>query len=116
VNGVIYAIGGVSGSTVEAYDPSTDSWTTKAPMPTERVLFAVGVLNGVIYVAGGDGGPGPLSVVEAYDPSTNSWSTRASMPTARYGLAGGVVNNTLFAIGGTDANPVGMSTVEAYTP
>src|SRR5579863_2703346 len=35
VNGILYAVGGSNGAVmfnaVEAYDPSTDSWTTKAP-------------------------------------------------------------------------------------
>ncbi len=40
VDGKIYAIGGSSAmhgaglSIVDEYDPTTDTWTTKAPMPT----------------------------------------------------------------------------------
>ncbi len=40
VNGILYAVGGSSGgavNTVEAYDPATDRWTTKSPMPTPRL-------------------------------------------------------------------------------
>jgi N-acetylneuraminic acid mutarotase len=94
VNGVIYAIGGLSFNggahvlaTVEAYDPVTDSWTTMAPMPTARYEFSgSGVVNGVIYALGGslvDGAP--LATVEAFDPSTNTWATKAPMlaPRAR---------------------------------
>src|SRR5260370_32217226 len=40
-NGIVYAIGGSSGlavttvvNTVEAYDPTTDSWSAAAPRPT----------------------------------------------------------------------------------
>jgi len=41
VNGTLYAIGGSTRdenvfSTVEAYDPFSNNWTTKAPMSTER--------------------------------------------------------------------------------
>jgi hypothetical protein len=39
VNGIIYVIGGYNGaylSTNEAYDPATNTWTTKASMPTAR--------------------------------------------------------------------------------
>src|ERR1700738_2686760 len=38
VNATLYAVGGIDAdvalNTVEAYDPATDTWTTKAPMPT----------------------------------------------------------------------------------
>ena len=60
VNGKIYAIGGYGGndsqktlSTVEEYDPVTDTWTTKAEMPTARWGHSGGVVNGKIYAIGG---------------------------------------------------------------
>jgi len=63
VDGIIYAIGGNCGqpigdvdlSTVEAYDPATDTWTKKADMPTARSLIgaAACVVDGQIYVSGG---------------------------------------------------------------
>jgi predicted Zn-dependent protease len=48
VNNKIYAIGGWGGSylsTVEEYDPATNTWTTKASMPTGREYLAVGVFR-----------------------------------------------------------------------
>ncbi|MBI3793842.1 MAG: hypothetical protein HY280_03815 [Nitrospinae bacterium] len=85
VNGVIYTIGGtfdLNGSngpynTVEAYDTATNTWSTKAPMPTARYLFGTAVVNGIIYAIGGytyNGGAGAYGVttVEAYDPSSNT--------------------------------------------
>jgi Kelch motif/Putative Ig domain len=112
VNGKIYAIGGVGGSgvdcttgdchTVEEYDPATDTWTTKAPMPTTRggSGTAAGVVNGIIYVAGGSNDNRQLSTVEAYNPVTDTWSTVPPMPTARDSLGGAVINNKFYAIGG----------------
>ena len=38
---------------VEEYDPSTDQWQVRAPMPTPRSATAWGVYGGCIYVAGG---------------------------------------------------------------
>jgi hypothetical protein len=119
VNGVLYAVGGAvdfnggARQTVEAYDPVTNTWTTKAPMPTARWLLAVGVVNGVLYAVGGET-PGVLQTVEAYDPATNVWTTKAPMPTARTALAVGVVDGVLFAVGGSNG-PV-FETVEAYDP
>jgi len=40
-------------STVEQYDPTTDTWTTKSPMPTPRWGFAACTVNGKIYAIGG---------------------------------------------------------------
>jgi N-acetylneuraminic acid mutarotase len=118
-DGVLYAVGGVGQngslvSTVEAYDPVSDSWTAKAPLPTPRQSLAVGVVNGVLYAVGGSipGQTGLLSTVEAYDPVANNWTTKAPMPTARQALAVGVVGGILYAVGGfTD-----FGTVEAYDP
>ncbi len=64
VDGIIYAIGGfndLSGTgltTVEAYNPQTDQWTTKASMPTGRICFSTSVVDGIIYVFGGLTGRG----------------------------------------------------------
>lgn len=51
---------------------ATLSWTTKAPMPTPRSRVASGVVNGKIFVLGGDGGS---TVVEMYDPVKDSWQS-----------------------------------------
>ncbi len=63
VNGIIYAVGGATESgfqsthsflsTVEAYDPATDAWTTTTPMPTPRSFLGTGVINDTLYAAGG---------------------------------------------------------------
>jgi N-acetylneuraminic acid mutarotase len=96
-------------NTVEAYDPSTNSWTTKAPMPTARTSLAVGVVSGILYAVGGYNGYA-LTVVEAYDPKTNRWTTKASMPTALEGgsPAAGVVNGLLYV--------TNVGIVETYDP
>jgi N-acetylneuraminic acid mutarotase len=89
-------------NTLEAYDPSTDTWTTKAPMPTARSGLSASVIGGKLYAVGGNS-QYPYTVfnkVEAYDPATDAWTTEPSMPTARTGLATGVVGGRLFAIGG----------------
>ena len=94
INGILYAVGGANSefkklSTNEAYDPSTNTWSTKAPMPTARNHLSSAVVDGKLYAIGGrtSGPSGNLNANEAYDPSTNTWSTKAPMPTARGGLA-----------------------------
>lgn len=123
VNGVLYLIGGLGTddwvtldlayATVEAYDPATNLWTTRASMPTARGQSAVGVVDGIIYVIGGSTeAAGALATVEAYDPATDTWTTKAPMTTARAGLGVGVVNGKIVAVGGDNSR----GTVEMYDP
>src|SRR5580704_11404841 len=93
-------------STVEEYDPETNAWRTRAPMPTPRNHTAAGVVDGKIYVIGGRIGAAfiaassDLANVEAYDPATNTWSILTPMAIGRHGVAGGVVGNRFYAISG----------------
>jgi N-acetylneuraminic acid mutarotase len=118
VSGTLYAIGGQNHGalyTVEAYDPLTNSWSTKTPMPNRRLLLAAGVIHGHLYEVGGLQ-EGEWNTVAAYDPTTNAWTVKAPMPTARAELAAGVVNGVLYAVGGEDSNRNTVNIVEAFKP
>jgi hypothetical protein len=120
---MLYAIGGrhpVTG-TVEAYDPFTDTWIARAPMPTARDSLAVVRANdGRIYALGGeDTVSGALfNTVEAYDPVTNTWTAKAPMPTRRQGLAAALgLDGRIYAIGGFTGPPyTSVGTTEVYDP
>jgi N-acetylneuraminic acid mutarotase len=127
VDGLVFAVGGEIPSsgpnralgTVEAYDPRTDAWTSKVPMPTPRYEAGGTVIDGVLYVVGGlDSSNSPTSVVEAYDVKTNKWSSKAPLPTARAGLVVAAVDGLLYAIGGFRPafSNTNYDTVEAYDP
>ena len=125
MDGKIYAIGGYGGhngsylSTVEQYDPSTDSWQTLADMHTERYWLAAAAVNGRIHAIGGYNIHigGNLNTVEQYDPSTDSWQTLADMHTERDKLAATVMDGKIYAIGGYGGhNGSYLSTVEQYDP
>ena len=125
INGELYVIGGdTSGNsrhrhyfrTLEAYDPATDTWTTKAPMPEARTRLAVAVIGGILYVVGGDNTNGIRKSVEAYDPATNTWTRKADMPTPRDVLAASVLGGKLYAVGGGTNNGDPSAAVEAYDP
>ena len=122
VNGIVYVMGGEENhwdfcpctylTAVDAYDPATDRWTSRAPLPTPRTGLALGVVDGVIYAVGGNTDESPaLTTVEAYDPATNTWTARAPMLSARTIFEIGVVNGKLYAVGGD-----GTGTVEVYDP
>jgi fimbrial isopeptide formation D2 family protein len=127
VNGKIYAIGGEPNtggdySIVEEYDPTTNTWTPKTPMPTPRTSLTSSVVNDKIYVIGGFN----LSTVEEYDPSTDTWTNCgdpapgnicAPMPTGRSALTSSAVNGKIYAIGGTSGGvSYYLDTVEENDP
>lgn len=123
VNGKIYAFGGLQGAIwdtqtalaiVEEYNPATNTWRSRAPMPTARCTMVVAVVDGKIYAIGGYNGA-PLAVVEEYDPAANTWRSRAPMPTTRWSLAGAAVNGRIYALGGYD-NQIRHTWVEEYDP
>jgi len=53
-------------------------------MCVRRFLVDVGVLNGVLYVVGGQNGAQVWRSVEAYRPNTGVWSTIPYMHFCRY--------------------------------
>jgi large repetitive protein len=88
---------------VEMYDPGTDSWTDRAPMPTGRQSVIVGTLNGRAQVMGGEVNPNPpgtFAANEEYDPVTDSWRGLHSMPTPRHGAAAGTIGDVTYVVGG----------------
>ena len=78
-----------------------NSWTTMAPMLTERHGFGVAVVNGKIYAIGGyNYDSGLLDINEEYDPPTNTWTTKKPMPTPRNRFGIAVYQNKIYVIGG----------------
>ena len=83
-------------------DSTSGQWRALAPMPTARGGTAGGVVNGRIYVAGGEAfdPTRTFAQVEVYDPATDAWSKSPDLPTPRHGLAVQGVGDTLYVIGG----------------
>jgi N-acetylneuraminic acid mutarotase len=107
-------------ASLEEYDPSTDRWTAKAPMPVGLHHVGIGVAGGRLYVIGGYRQSGlsvwhPVATVYAYDPDTDTWEERAPMPTARGALSVTEHNGKLYAIGGYDRT-ANSAAVEVYDP
>ncbi|HLY62574.1 MAG TPA: kelch repeat-containing protein [Terriglobia bacterium] len=136
VNGILYVVGGVttgpSGgglelNLVQAYNPKSDIWSLRTPMPTARDGMAVAVLDGILYAVGGFKIPittpgGDVGTLEAYDPKSNTWASLAPMPTPRDGLALIASGGLLYAVGGfvpTRTPPyfqIEVGLVEVYDP
>jgi N-acetylneuraminic acid mutarotase len=106
-------------NTVEAYDPSTGFWSTRAPMPTARGALAAALgFDGRIYAIGGLDYDRAifLTEVQAYDPSTDTWAVLPSLRIGRYNLAAATDNNgRIYALGGF-ADGLQTNAVEVYDP
>jgi len=92
VDGKIYLIGGTeiygygawprAINVTEVYDPQTDSWTTKTPIPTAVAGYASAVVDNKIYVIGSIGwGEPPSDINQIYNPETDTWALGSSLPT-----------------------------------
>ncbi|UCG59032.1 MAG: hypothetical protein JSU70_05890, partial [Phycisphaerales bacterium] len=122
----IYAIGGRAGwaglTTNEEYDPVTNTWATKAPMPTGRLGLTATAAYNKIYAIGGYGGSPlvRLATNEEYDPAADTWTAKTPMPEPREGHTATVVSHRIYVIGGfrgwgdTDEGIVGTN--EEYSP
>jgi len=127
--GMVYVVGGrslISGtvlSEVYAYDPVSDTWSARPPMPTPRAglglvwvptsntLFAIGGRTGTIPHDGT-----PLNMVEAFDVNANKWITKTAMPIAVMDIYATVYyspTNEIYVFGGYDGSNV-TTTVQVY--
>ena len=123
INGILYAIGGKNKElmgyaretlgTNEAYNPTTNSWTTRAPMPTLRHHAASAVVDGELYVIGGRNTNFLQRVYlddnEIYHPKTNTWQKIEPMPTKRSASDTVVVDGRIHVFGGEICDEGGMS-------
>ncbi len=145
VNGKIYLIGGAAlhpGSkettlhparphravgTNEVYDPATNTWESRSPMPTARNHAAIGVVNNKVYVIGGRIGAAFITrasnvdIVEEYDPATDQWGPlKAPMPGGpRSAPAWGTYNGRIYVAGGevrSSRMSAAFRAFEAYDP
>jgi N-acetylneuraminic acid mutarotase len=85
------------------YEPKTDAWTFRAPLPTARSGVSAVYIDGKIVVFGGEATGRVFGTNEAYDPKTDSWEALTPMPIPRHGLHGAtaaVIGNMVHVPGG----------------
>lgn len=121
VAGKIYLIGGqvtANGvgpfvNTVYAYDPESNEWSVKAPMPTIRSGCNGITANGCFYVFGGEGDDsathGVFEEVEVYNPKTDSWTQLEPFPIPVHGVTGAAFIDGLIYLPGGGVSEGGSS-------
>jgi len=145
VDGKIYVIGGVRSTkpgepgapiplgstdqivvgTVEAYDPATNQWQERSPMPTARNHFFAGAVNGRIEAIDGRIGSvfvtmsDTIDLVEEYNPATDHWIYKGRAPITRGDVTGDEHDGKLYIAGGEfqdTARKMTFWAVEVFDP
>jgi uncharacterized protein (TIGR03437 family) len=111
----IFAFGGTSNRCF-AYNPDLNQWSEVASMNFRHGNTpAVAVIEGKIYVAGGDGPGMNQRELEVYNPTTNQWTVLASMNVARNHTAGAAINGKFYVVGGRPGDTAARA-LEVYDP
>ena len=107
--GLLYAVGGANAfgialPTLRSFDPSVREWSDALElMPTGRRDAAVAVLDGELWVVGGDNN-GALQAVEVYDIEADAWRAGPVLPEGRTGARAVVHDGELLVVGGIRPN------------
>ena len=109
-NGKVYVMGGIEKRAAkefvitdmnQEYDPATDTWTDRIPLPSPRQNAAIVSIDDTIYVISGtDSEFVDQTTVFAYHPATDSWETKAPMPEARFINGAAVVKGRIIVCTG----------------
>lgn len=99
--------------TVEVFDTFKKEWHQAAKMRVGRILPGIAVMNGLIFVCGGEVESQILANGEVYDPNEDAWTEMASMmiPRCEFGMC--ALNSHLYAFGGWVGEDIGGS-IERY--
>jgi N-acetylneuraminic acid mutarotase len=111
VDGKLHVFGGrwtgFAGTSVtlhDVYDPTTDKWTSAAPLPAPRSEGGVAYYHGLILYFGGDcndpKAAGAFDDLQAYDPTTDSWKPLTKAPIGLHGQGAAIVGDAAYFIGG----------------
>jgi N-acetylneuraminic acid mutarotase len=123
VDGLIYIMGGqqdVSSTSVEIYDPASNSWSDGPDLPIGRHHIQPVTVDGKIYVIGGlVEWPGPsLDDVLVFDPEQPQlgWTSREDMPTSRGAQGCAAWDTKIYCAGGlsSTANDQAIDVFEVY--
>src|SRR5215204_3213571 len=101
-----FTSGGANSTTVQAFNPRTNSWAQEAdlPLPVDHTMAAG--YRGRVYVAGGYG-PGRARLTTLFAFTGDGWTRLAPMPEERAASGAAIVNGKLYVVGGTTASTLG---------
>lgn len=127
-NGKLYAIAGscasLSANTKQVYEynPLTNEWVTKTPMPIAEVGVQSGVLraigNKLYFIGGLLTGLTLTGKTWLYDPIEDSWTEKTAMPTPREDFGSFVLDGKIYVFGGLKdpSHTTPTNIMEVYDP
>jgi len=104
-------------TTVEIYNPLTDTWEKGPDMLQPHDYPAAALLDGYIYIIGGhhpgatEGGPQTdpgFSFCERFNPVESNWEEIAPLTTPRFAASAVVHEGRIFTLGGVAFTPQGF--------
>ncbi len=133
VDGKIYFISGgqwhgfgnfAATQTNYVYDPSNDSWSERAVIPTPVAFYASAVMNDKIYIMGGQSQytyPSShtyVNLVQIYDPETDSWTQGTPLPcqlesAAACSTTGALAEKRIYVVGGMNGSDPSKPTLNS---
>jgi N-acetylneuraminic acid mutarotase len=133
VNGKIYMIGGgytqmrdgkpfenITNGDTEEYDPASDTWRVRTPMPEGGTHNSIAVLDGKVYIVGGFAGRQhtlPTASVYSYDPASDTWRKLAPLSGPRAAISLTAVDGKVHAFGGrVMGEDMTIATHDVYDP
>lgn len=116
VDNIIYIIGGYDGTnaltTVQSYNPATDTWTEETPLLSPKNGGAAAAIGKTTIVASGgyiNSEGSATGDTEAYDVATKTWSELTPDATPRNAQCFGAVGANLYVAGGSPPTDVNES-------
>ena len=110
----------ITNGDTDEYDPGTNTWRARAPMPEGGTHNSIAVLDGKIYIAGGFAGRQhtlPTPSVYSYDPANDIWRKVASLSSPRASISLTAVDGKIHAFGGRImGEDMTIATHEVYDP
>ncbi len=123
-NGRLYVMGGLArgedaSTLTQEWDPKTDMWRDRAPMPGPLSHPNALTMNGKVYIGGGFLKQVHIGAQDAffeYDPVKNNWRKLAPLPSPRGSVALVALAGKIHAIGGRNADLVTIANHDVYDP
>jgi len=95
-------------------------WTARAPLPDPRNHLGTAVIDGRIYVVGGQTGQDQASTsrseLDVYDPATDTWTRKASLPIPLSHTVATPLDGRLVVMAGQTAYNQSSASVFLYDP
>jgi hypothetical protein len=87
-------------ASMERYDASSMQWSAAVAMVTSRRKFETCMVDGEVYVIGGDNGEVRMAGVDKYSPLSDTWSAATSLLCGRSNHAAVAMGLDIYVLGG----------------